>query len=448
MQYEKYDKTLGNDETKLGQTLLDEDRIKLALAHKTIKRWAYIAHTEDVYSEKDYINNPEHVEGTKKPKHWHIVIEMGSNPAEVETIAKWFGISSNYIDVPKGRGAFLDCCEYLTHEAPEQQALGKHLYNDKDIKANFDFRTELNKRTERKLKYGKDLNDKDTMLLDVLQGGKTLLECQQENPLLYAQLYNQLKTLRMQYIQNMNPPTTRINYYISGRGGIGKGLCSKALARTLFSNLKNDDEIFFVVGAGNALFEGYDGQPVIIWDDMRAFDMIEKLGDRGNVFRVLDTHPTKQRQNIKYGSVNLCNSVNIINSVQNYKDFLDGLAGEYTKSTGEKVSAEDKGQSYRRMPFIINLHEKDFDLLVNKGFLEDSAEFEEFKEYKNIVGNFQQIRSALPEEQALLIEAKTLTKPKEEYENIKKKDEMKHQKDVNENIFEMFENFGSVPSTE
>jgi hypothetical protein len=100
------------------------------------------------------------------------------------------------------------------------------------------------------------------------------------------------------------------------------------------------------------------------------------------------------------------------------------------------------------MPFIINLHEKDFDLLVNKGFLEDSAEFEEFKEYKNIVGNFQQIRSALPEEQALLIEAKTLTKPKEEYENIKKKDEMKHQKDVNENIFEMFENFGSVPSTE
>ena len=69
MQYEKHPET--------GETLLTEEKIKDALSHRTIKRWAYICHDEDVYSALDEEQNPEHKKGNVKPRHWHIVIEMG-----------------------------------------------------------------------------------------------------------------------------------------------------------------------------------------------------------------------------------------------------------------------------------------------------------------------------------------------------------------------------------
>lgn len=283
------------------------------------------------------------------------------------------------------------------------------------------------------------------MMLEVMQEGKTLAQCEQENPLLFSKNMDKLKKLRMQYISNAKPPKTRINYYISGRGGLGKGLASRALARSLFPDIKNDDELFHVVGADGATFEEYDGQPVIIGDDCRSFEMLQILKTRGNVFNVLDTHPVKKRQNIKYGSINLINTVNIINSVQSYKDFLDGLAGEYTKSTGERIVQEDKGQAYRRIPFIINLHEEDFDLLVNKGFIENTKNFGEFIEYKNIVGNFEKVRVTLEhnEELAMQIEDKMLRLPKQQYDAVM---ETAKKVENEEELLKQLENYGKTKS--
>lgn len=149
---------------------------------------------------------------------------------------------------------------------------------------------------------------------------------------------------------------------------------------------------------------------MIIWNDRRALDLLTELNGRGNVFNVFDTHPTKQKQNIKYGSIYLGNTVNIVNSVQPYKDFLDGLAGEYSDRYGEEHKSEDKGQSYRRFPIIIPIHENDFDILLNRGFMENTDEFEEFLAYRKIRGNMQKIAQKCQqnEELAREIERKTL----------------------------------------
>ncbi len=383
MQYERHPET--------GMVLLTEEQIVSALSHKTIKRYAYICHDEDVYSEADEIDNPNHKAGEYKPRHWHIVIEMGTRQVEVGVIAKWLGISDNYVSVAKGHGAFLDCVQYLTHEDDKQQGLGKRLYSDDRVIANFDFRDELDKRAERKARYGKDLSAKDQMRFDVLYSGMTLRQCIEKNRLMYMDDMEKLKKLRMEYIATQRPPKTRINYYVTGRGGVGKGLICRAIARSLFPQFENDEDIFFEVGAKGAAFEGYDGQPVIIWNDRRAIDLLQELNGRGNVFNVFDTHPTKQKQNIKYGSVNLCNVVNIVNSVQTYTEFLDGLAGEYRDKDGNLQEVEDKGQSYRRFPFMILLHEEDFDMMLNKGFVENTSDFQEYIEYNHIRGNMQRI---------------------------------------------------------
>lgn len=411
-QYEKNPRT--------GEDLhFGEQNIQAALAHKSFKRWAYILHDKDVYtdqeeaacieslgkeydtkkpadiSKEDYIKREQWVRaGDKKPRHWHIAIQS-DRAQDLSVVAAWLGIKEQYIDVPKGRGAFLDCVEYETHEDDKQQAAGKHLYDDTEVHANFDWRAELDHRAEIQEKYHRDtLTPKEQMRMDVLLNGKTLAQCQQEDPLGYADDMDKLAKLRARYLATQQMPPVRINYYIEGRGGVGKGTLSRLLAKSLFPG-RPDSEVYFEVGGSGVALDGYDGQPVIIWHDRRAASLLKELGGRGNVFNVFDTHPAAIKQNVKYSSASLVNAVNIINGIEPYQDFLDGLAGEYTDRSGEDHKAEDKGQSYRRFPLIICLHEHDFDCLVNKGFAEGTFEFEQYIQYKHIVGNFGEVMRKL-----------------------------------------------------
>lgn len=427
---------------KTNEVLMTDKQIKEGLNHKVITRSAYALHNKDDYTKEDEKKNPLLTKGTHKDDHYHIVMETKYNQMDTATIAKWFNVPENLIEVKKGAGAFLDCVEYLTHENPKQQEKGKHLYKDDEIHASFDFRSELNKRAEMKLKYNRTLSSSELMLYQVLYEGKTLNQCIEEDKYLYEKNLDKLKKFRMDYLARLKPPITRINYYVTGKGGIGKGLICRAIARSLYPNLTEDEDIFFEVGAKGAAFEGYDGQPVIIWNDRRAIDLLTELNGRGNVFNIFDTHPTKQKQNIKYGSINLPNTVNIVNSVQPYTEFLDSLAGEYTLKNGDKMESEDKGQSYRRFPMIIPLHEEDFDILINKGFLNNTKDFYDYLEYKNIAGNLQMvaIMCGKNEELRKRIEAQTV-KPIVDNHNmlIAKTDE----KEINENdIVKMFENYG------
>lgn len=390
MQYEKHPKT--------GEALIDEDQIKLGLAHKTIKRWAYVCHDKDVFSAEDEENNKEHKQGTPKPRHWHIVIEMGTKQVEVDTIAKWFDIPMNFVDIAKGAGAFMDCVAYLTHEEAKQLALGKHHYADDEIKSNFDFRTELLKRAERKAKYGgKELTDKEYVRSEVLLHGMSLSEVIDKYPLIYQEDFTYLEKCRLRYISNIQKPADlRMNYYIEGAGGVGKGLISKAIARALIdpnNEIEYDDDIYFEVGSNNVTFEGYDGQPVIIWNDCRAVTLLNVLGGRENVFNVFDPHPPKIKQNIKYGSIRLNNAVNIVNSVEPWESFINGLAGEYKDKWGNMHYAEDKNQSYRRFPFFLVLHENDYAIGMSKGLFDGTREFDQYYWYENLRGNMRAIAS-------------------------------------------------------
>lgn len=385
MQYEKHPET--------GETLLTEEQIRVALlSHRTVKRWAYICHDKDVYSALDEEQNSDHKAGDVKPRHWHVVLECGSN-VEVGVVARWLGVAENFVETAKGAGAFLDCVQYLTHEQEKQQLLGKRLYADSEVKSNFEFRAELDKRAENRAKYNRDLNLKERIRMEVLLNGMTLRQVIDKYPYEFQQDFAYLERCRIRYISKIAPmPRRRINYYVEGSGGIGKGLISRALARALIDrdNLLKDDEIFFEVGADRTSFEGYDGQPVLIWNDCRASTLLTKLEGRENVFNVFDPHPADIQQNIKYGSIRLNNEINIVNSVQTWKEFLDELAAEY-KRNGQVHKAEDKKQSYRRFPFFLVLHEEDYDLGMNKGVFDGTREFEQYMMYRGMQANMRRI---------------------------------------------------------
>jgi hypothetical protein len=436
MQYENHPLT--------GEPLISEDIIKQAIEHKSISQYAYICHDKDVFSERDEVDSDgKYTAGKTKPRHWHIVIKV-SYAIDTAVIAKWFSIPENFVDCPKGQGAFLDCCEYLTHEDEKQQKLGKRRYEDDEVVASFPFREELTKREEKRAKYGKDLSEKDEIRNKVLYEGLTLRQLAVENPLAYQNDYSTLDKFRMKYISERAPmPKTRLNYYVCGNGGIGKGLICRAIARSLYPNLQDDDDIFFEVGAPGAAFEGYDGQPVIIWNDRRAYDLLQELNGRGNVFNVFDTHPARGKQNVKYSSVNLINEVNIVNSVQDYSEFLDGLAGEYADKDGNINKVEDKGQAYRRFPFIIPLHEKDFDLLMNKGFYNGTKEYDQYVTYNHIRGNMQKIAEACGSDDGLAKQIQiNAVKPITD-KHIEVKAKMEHEAPDEAAIRAMFADYGT-----
>lgn len=438
MQYERHPET--------GEKLLEENTIKKALEHKTIKQWAYIVHDKDKYTEEEEAKGLTYGKkaGDEKGKHFHIACRCDC-AVDTAIIAKWFNIPENFVDVPKGRGAFLDCVEYLTHESEKQQAKGKHRYEDEEVKSNFEWREELDKRAESRLKYGRDLDPKKRMFYDVLYNGKTLEECETEDRILYMENLDRLKKLRLEYLKKLDPPANRINYYVCGEGGIGKGLISRAIARSLFPNIEKDCDLFFNVGDDGVSFDGYDGQPVIIWNDRRAVDLIRELGGRGAVFNVFDTHPTKIRQNIKYGDVNLVNVVNIVNGPDDYIEFLNGLAGDYVDKNGVRHVAENKKQSYRRFPFIIPVHVDDFDMLLNKGFVDDKADYTEYIQYNNIRGNMRRIAERLGNNEKLLreVEARTVKPITDKHKEVMEKLEGEAE-ESEEDILKEFENYGKI----
>ena len=409
MQYERHPET--------GEVLLTEEKIKVALlSHRMVKRWAYICHDKDVYSALDEEHNPAHIAGKVKPRHWHIALECPKNNIEVGVVARWFGIAENFVSTAKGAGAFLDCVEYLTHEKSQQQELGKFRYPDEEVKTSlgFDFRVELDKRMESRARYGRSVNTKEWLRCEVLLKGMTLRQVIDKYPYEYQQDFRYLENCRIRYISKIAPmPRRRINYYVEGSGGIGKGLISRALARALIDrdNLLKDDEIFFEVGADRTSFEGYDGQPVLIWNDCRASTLLTKLDGRENVFNVFDPHPADIQQNIKYGSIRLNNEINIVNSVQTWKEFLDELAAEY-KRNGQLHKAEDKRQSYRRFPFFLVLHEEDYDLGMNKGVFDGTREFEQYMMYRGMQANMRRIADRCGDNYELYnLETKKIVQP-------------------------------------
>lgn len=378
MQYEEY---------------LTKEKIESVVSqYKQIDKYAYVRHDKDTY-----INQETESIDFKKP-HFHIVLNF-STPVRIDYIAKWFGIEQQYINIPKGHNSFIECCQYLTHETQKAQEQNKHLYADDEIFSNFDFRGEIDEYEQSKLnKYANSKTKKDKIRKDVLTKGLKLSQIDLND---YAEDWKQLRLCRLEYLKTFAPlPNFRMNFYITGGSGTGKSLSSRALAKTLcdpYSQLK-DSEVYFVVGQGASMFQGYDGQPVLIWDDLRAFDLLNYYDKNvGAIFNLFDVIPSASEQNIKFASVKLINTVNIVNSVQSFEEFVETLC---YKNNLSEIPEPDK-QLFRRFPFFMEINAADyFDLYVNKQFFdENEPNYKAYHQHKNLGIGLKKIWNAYPEEQ-------------------------------------------------
>ena len=132
-----------------GNDYITIDRLHSILEERSVRNkgsivnYAYVVHDKDVYIQEKILKEMPALEGTHKKDHVHVVMQFSYNQ-ELDRIAEWFGLSPNFFEKGKGRGAWEEKLVYLTHEDDKQQAMGKHLYSDDEVVADFDFRSVIN----------------------------------------------------------------------------------------------------------------------------------------------------------------------------------------------------------------------------------------------------------------------------------------------------------------
>ncbi|MGP5014294.1 hypothetical protein ACTXJX_10805 [Glutamicibacter ardleyensis] len=388
-------------------------------------------------------------QGELKPLHAHWVMQLISvtgveSRVTIREVSEAFKIPSARIRIAsdgpnqrKGQNAakltFLDFASYLPHRNPK--AAFKYQYAYSRAESNFDFEAEVEAHVEM-LRSGKrggrgggqqKLTDVDALAMRVQEEGLTLAEARTVDPLAFNRGESRITRARATYLAGLPQPPHRINYYMFGDGGTGKDALARALARALVPGdwIPGEREPFFLVGGDNVTWEGYDGQPVVIIEEARAGNLIKSFG-RKELFAYLNPFPAKQRLNVKNSSVMPVNVITIMTGPDDYATFLDGLAGEYTDRSGEKHHAENKNQSYRRVPIIIPVRENEFDLMVNKGFMDGTGEFREYYAYQGLRQNMRQVLTRVKGiaddqrriETHLAIEAKQVAPISEKHQQI------------------------------
>lgn len=408
--------------------------IKALKSYTSFTEWAYCIHDKDLYTDdaiddmrytliqeakknkitdetaiSEYIlNNSWAKVGDVKGKHIHIAVKC-ENSLKIEYISNWLGVPEHLIKKVKGKGAFLDCIEYLTHEHEKQQSLGKHRYDDAEVITSdscSDWRERLNSRKIDEEKYGVGKNIKQKYIIDVSKYGMTLNQCFKElDGDEYIGMLGKLQKARQEYlIRNSLLPNTRISIYVFGAGGTGKDVFCELLSHALYPEIEDIRDISFGIGDSHSTFDGYDGQPILTWSDFRA-GHFQSLGKRLTLV-ALDPHPKAQGGNvdIKFGSTRLVNSYNIINGVENFRVFIQRLTDAFVTRDGFHSMSEVDNieQFYRRIPVVVFLTPEKFTITVNSGVYFGNNDFKTYDFYKEIKGNFGYLQKVCGSDKELL----------------------------------------------
>jgi hypothetical protein len=266
-----------------GVELLSVDTIEKRLSKSSVEHFAWALHDKDVFTESDLEGNPRAVLGEHKPDHFHVIVQL-KNEASVGQVARGWKLHPGCVRKKEGQGTFLDCVEYLTHEHEKQQKLGKHRYADEEIHSNFDWRTAVDERVAARKQgfHSGSAAKKMQIRLAVMNGEMTLKQVRENEPGVYVQDLEKLQKLQQDFRLHQPAPRHRTNYYMGGaegddrKGRTGKTQLGKLFARALFRDL-DADECYYVATDPRVPLQNYKGQPVIIWDDYNAYNLMEAL---------------------------------------------------------------------------------------------------------------------------------------------------------------------------
>lgn len=380
---------------------ITEQEIESALStwDTGIKGSAYILHDKDVYLPREVKSIKKQYNellaggvqpdfdipniGDDKPPHWHILLHFGSSNRPVDTIANLFNTKPNMIQGVRGRSGFKNMLAYLAHITEKAQDKFQYEYDDikglrfpdiatfAGMETYFDFAEA----------YINNILQDDDYGVAVMAGKMTLSDVKEVNPKYYLDNLTKLEKARHAYINSLPTPDILFNFYVGPakgkreQGRIGKGIISDMLALSHlkamypnvdFNGMSRDaltrQGYIYYAGGDNVALQDYDGQPIIIWDDITSDNLLKTFGGSSRLFSALDTYPKPIALNIKYGKIYLKNRINIFNGIKPYDEFIRGLCREEIKKFSPRVDGivadyeyTDQSQARGRIPFFMSI---------------------------------------------------------------------------------------------
>ena len=270
---------------------LSEKQIIKALENNgkdCIKDYAYILHNKD---------NTE--------PHWHILIRM-DNAYTFDYIANRFGVPVNFVNSVNYRWA--NALLYLTHGTKKAIEEGKFLYDNSEVKSNFEWEKVANKAKKQQQKT----NRKNDIIKLIADGtirkynyfdfitDVEYIKYKKEIDLAFSYREDKLRGLS----RNMEV------IYINGTSGSGKTTYAKKYAERMGYSC-------YVSSGSNDVLDGYKGEDCLILDDLRPSCM--GLSD---LLKMLDNH-TSSTIKSRYKNKTLECKLVIITSVLDMNTFFD-----------------------------------------------------------------------------------------------------------------------------
>ena len=391
-----YDYELRNKKALIDYIKMASHAAGLASDETTESGYVYNAAIEE--KGKAYVDYlfPRIEAGQKKPPHWHIVLTF-SGTRKVDEIARWFGIDPSCVEVKTGRGAAENAWLYLVHARDPK----KYQYLAEDVVASFDYASGMAAQLEKDIaheKYHLSVDDLNDVLKAVAEDGLPLNEAADRVSIpVYLRNERYFLSARRKYVNEKMPmPWCRVVYYIEsegidedhGRGGIGKTTLSKAMAKQLAKEFGADPSLpvedpfnlkyIYTAGDSDVFLQNYDGQPVLLIDEINGSDLKRALRGINGVKSLLSPFPERKAFHVKHSAVNVTAKYIIINGIQSHKKFIKdivsgGVFGGYQQ---EDESAMTE-QIMRRIWADLRIVRGDYiEFWINRGLFENTPEQE------------------------------------------------------------------------
>lgn len=278
------------------------DKIREVLARSCVEKWLYVIHDKD----------------DTRP-HYHVYLKFVSSQNS-SYIAKWYGVEENFLQ--KIKGQFSDAVKYSIHA----NRLDKYQYDKSIIKSNFDIEPYLKVEKE-------DSSEYDVVIQKILDG-----EIRKYNQgLIPNQMYlskewqNKIKLAfdkREHNIKNKRLEREDMFQvlYIQGDTGKGKSVFARELC-------KSQNMSYYVSSSSNDPLDGYEGQDVLILDDIR-YDTFKP----NDLYKLLDTtNVTSVKSRYRNKSMYECKMI-IITCIHSWKTWYEQMADEPKKQFERRIS--------------------------------------------------------------------------------------------------------------
>ncbi|WP_251548165.1 Rep family protein [Limosilactobacillus caecicola] len=266
-----------NEITPEGCLTFLENKMQILKRRYSLDKYAIIKHDSDKSSKEgqDKVNT-----------HYHVVMIFEAR-TYIDSVAERLGTESNEIEGKTKQGGSVqrsanNSLMYLIHDTDKSRK--KFHYDPHDVVANFDYvqfvkeqrrkhaclETEKNKKSFQKKMIDEVFQKLAKLQIREEEAAKQIMDL---DPLLYARYETKLKKVyegalkveHLKWIEQMKKGDQTIkNYWFCGEAGTGKTRLAIELCEKILKQL------YFISGSEKDAMQRYQGEHIIIWDEMRA----------------------------------------------------------------------------------------------------------------------------------------------------------------------------------